>query len=300
LRVGSESLTVIQAYGGYPDPVAKRGAIFAIAYMGKFADLRQNLKDAVLSIHPVGDESVASDLVDAFGPYGVPLTMLTREEAAAVAGEFLRVGDWDFDQGAIPRFLCHLASLFPDETYHLLLSRIQLGIEARRSGQSPLRTLGLVYGSVSFRSVPAEKRLGLAQDCLVLLLKSDFGEELAELFWDLAGYDEAALQLIVNAAPGADELGVKNFATMIDKAVPRLAFTHTGFVSDFLRQFSGAHRESLDEAFARQAWHLARGPFAGSIETHMAQRQKQCADQAAAFPDGTGLDDLARALRRFT
>ena len=86
-----EDIAVIQAYGGYPDPVAKRGAIFAIAYMGKFVDLRQNLKDAVLSIHTDGDKSVAADLVDAFGPYGVPLTMLTREEAAAVAAEFLLV-----------------------------------------------------------------------------------------------------------------------------------------------------------------------------------------------------------------
>jgi len=267
-------IAVIQAYGGYPDPVAKRGAIFAIAYMGKFVDLRQNLKDAVLSIHTDGDESVAADLVDAFGPYGVPLTMLTREEAAAVAAEFLHVRDWEFNQGAIPRFLCHLASLFPDETYHLLLSRIQLGIEARKNGQLPLRTLGFVLGSVSFGSVPAEKRHELAQDCLVLFLKSDREEELAELFWDLAGFDEAAFQLIVNSAPGADELGVRNFATMIDKAIPRLAFTHTGFVKDFLRQFTGAHRESLVEVFARQAGHLADGLFVGSIESRMAQRQK--------------------------
>ena len=73
-------IAVIQAYGGNPDPVAKRGAISAITYMGKFVELRENLKNAVLSIHADGDESVAADLADAFGPYGVPLTMLTREE----------------------------------------------------------------------------------------------------------------------------------------------------------------------------------------------------------------------------
>ena len=44
---------------GYPDPVAKRGAIFAITYMGKFTDLGQNLKDAVLSIRTEGDQTVA-------------------------------------------------------------------------------------------------------------------------------------------------------------------------------------------------------------------------------------------------
>ena len=41
---------------------------------------------------------------DAFGPYGVALTSLTRNEAAGIALEFLLVDDWEFDQGAIPRF----------------------------------------------------------------------------------------------------------------------------------------------------------------------------------------------------
>jgi hypothetical protein len=116
-----EDIAVIQAYGGYPDPVAKRGAIFAITYMGKFTELRQNLKDAVLSIHTEGDRTVAANLVDAFGPYGVPLTSLTREDAANVALEFLHIHDWEFDQGAIPRFLNKFVTLFPDETFNLLL-----------------------------------------------------------------------------------------------------------------------------------------------------------------------------------
>jgi hypothetical protein len=59
--------------------------------MGKFTELRQNLKDAVLSIHTEGNPVLAADLADAFGPYGVPLTSLTRDEAAAVASEFLLV-----------------------------------------------------------------------------------------------------------------------------------------------------------------------------------------------------------------
>jgi hypothetical protein len=295
-----EDIAVIQAYGGYPDPVAKRGAIFASAYMGKFIDLQQNLKDAVLSIHTDGDKSVAADLVDAFGPYGVPLTMLTREEAAAVAAEFLLVRDWEFDQGAIPRFLGHLAGLFPDETYDLLARRIELNAEARENNRPSFQTLGLVHGSISFGSVPAEKRLGLAQDCIHRLMRSVSRDELAELFWDLAGYDEPAIQLIVNSAPGADELGVRNLATLIEKAVPRLAFTHPGFARSLLQQFTGAHRELLVDAFAHQARHFGGGVFAGDIEAHMAQQGRQFADQTAAFPDEPGLNDLARALRRFT
>ena len=55
-RATGEDIAVIQAYAGYPDPVAKRGAIFATTYMGKFTELRQSLKEAVLSVHTEGDE----------------------------------------------------------------------------------------------------------------------------------------------------------------------------------------------------------------------------------------------------
>lgn len=294
-----EDIAVIQAYGGYHDPVAKRGASHAIAYMGKFVMLRQDLKEAVLSIHAEGDQSVAADLVDAFGTYGVPLTMLTREEAAAVADEFLMVRDWDFDQGAIPRFLGQFVRLFPDEVYSLLLRRIEWNYDARENNRQHLRTLDLVHANISFSSVPGEKRLQLAQDCIARILAVASVEELATLFWEVAGYDEATLQLIVNSTLGIDEVGVRNLAVLIDKAIPRLAFAHTGFVNSLLRQFTGAHRERLVEAFALQARRFGGGVFAGDFETHMAQQERQFADQTAAFPEEPGLADLARALQRF-
>jgi hypothetical protein len=180
------------------------------------------------------------------------------------------------------------------------LRRIELNADARKNNQPSFQTFNLVQGHISFGSVPAEKRLQLAQDCIARLLQADSEEDLATLFWHLAGYDEASLQLIVNSAPGANDLGVQNIATLIDKAIPRLAFLHTGFVRNLLRQFTGRHREQLVEAFAHQAGHLDGGVFAGSPETYMAQRERQFAEQTAAFPDEPGLDDLARALRRFT
>lgn len=84
-----EDIAVIQAYAGYPDPVAKRGAIFAITYMGKFTELRQNLKEAILSIHTKGDQAVAADLADAFGkPRGLDGT--TAEAIRGPDGRFSR------------------------------------------------------------------------------------------------------------------------------------------------------------------------------------------------------------------
>jgi hypothetical protein len=295
-----EDIAVIQAYGGYPDPVAKRGAIFAITYMGKFTELRQNLKDAVLSIHTEGDPGVAADLADAFGPYGVPLTNLTREEAAAVASEFLLVHDWDFDQGAIPRFLSGFVNLFPDETYDLLLRRIGQSIQARENNQPGYRSFRLLHSNISFGGVPAEKRLQLGQNCIARLIASDSAEDLADLFWDVAGFEEPALQLILAIAANVDERGGRNIATLIDKAIPRLAFSNPDFAKELLGHFTGKQRELIVEAFAYQARHLGSGVFVGDPTNHMAARDRQLADQIAAFPDEVGLEDLAKALRRFT
>ena len=296
-----EDIGVIQAYAGYPDPIAKRGAIFAITYMGKFTDLQQHLKDAVLSIRTEGDQVLASDLVDAFGPYGVPLTTLTREEAARVASELLHVRNWDFDQGAIPRFLVKFVNLFPDETYELLLNRIDQSAQARENQQPGFRSFRLVHQDVSFGGVPAEKRLQLGRDCADRLIRSDsMAEDLSNLYWNIVGYDESALHIVLTVAANVDERGAANIAILIKKAIPRLAFANPGFARDLIGQFTGEQRERIVEAFASQAVHLGHGVFNGDPDTYLAQRQKAYAEQVAAFPDEPGLEDLAKALRKYT
>jgi hypothetical protein len=199
---------VIQAYGGYPDPVAKRGAIFAITYIGKFTDLLPSLKAAVLSVHTEGDKSIAADLADAFGSYGVPLTSLTREEASAVASEFLLIHYWDFDQGAVPRFLNRFVNLFPDETYSLLVQRIELSQHARQDHQPGFRSFGLAHQNISFGGVPAEKRLAFGRDALAKVLSPGSPYDYAELFWNVAGYDDAAMNLILEASHNLDTSNV--------------------------------------------------------------------------------------------
>jgi hypothetical protein len=254
----------------------------------------------VLSIHTEGDQVIATDLADAFGPYGVPLTSLTRDEAAAVASEFLLVHDWEFDQGAIPRFLGRFVNLFPDETYNLLLGRIERSSQAREENQRGFRSFGLVHANISFGGVPAEKRHQLGQDCVTRLIASDSPEGLADLFWSVAGYEEPVLRLILEVAPKVDERGARNIATLIERAIPRLAFSSPGFARDLIGQFSGEQRKRIVDAFASQARHLGSGVFTGDPDDYMAQRQKQFADQVAALPDEPGLEELARALRRFT
>jgi len=180
--------------------------------------------DGTLSIHTEGDQVVATDLADAFGPYGVPLSSLSRDEAASVASEFLLVRDWDFDQGSIPRFLSRFTNLFPDEIYDFLLRRIDQSTQAREHGQPGYHCFHLVHANISFGNVPSEKRLQLGQNCVARFIESDSPEDLADLFWEVAGYEEGALQLVLASAPKLDERGVRNIAVLIEKAIPRLAF----------------------------------------------------------------------------
>jgi hypothetical protein len=133
------------------------------------------------------------------------------------------------------------------------------------------------------------------------LIVSDSPEELAELFWDVAGFDEAALNLIVEAVSAKpDDQEVSNISTLIEKAIPQLAFSNPGFAGNLLGKFAGKHREQLVEAFAYQAGRFSGGAFAGNPDDYIAQRQTQFAAQTAAFPDEMGLEDLARALRKRT
>jgi hypothetical protein len=210
-----EDIAVIQAYAGYADPVAKLGAIFAITYMGKFTDLLPALKEAVLSVRTEGNNRVAAELADAFGPYGVPLTSLTRDEAAGLMKEFAGVRDWDFDQGAIARFLNRFVNLFPDETFDVLTDRVERNSIARAANLPGLRTFGLVHGDVSFSNVPPEKRMGLAAKVLT--------EEVVEHF---VGEDE-------NHQQTPEEVLAAALATVPDEKLTSFALrlALTGYVT---------------------------------------------------------------------
>ena len=293
-----QDVAVIQAYGGYADPVAKRGAIQAIAYMGKFTELRQSLKEAALSIHSEGNHVIASDLVDAFGPYGVPLTSLTREEASAIAMEFLPVDDWQFDQAAIPRFLNSFVTLFPDETYDLLLKRIERTVQARAAGRSGLRIFGLAREDISFGVVPAWKRTQLGQDCIARIMSNEPVEELAKLFWVVAGYDDAAFKLLIEMSPNIDDRGVRNLVVLIDNAIPNLVLTNPAFAKDILRRLTGGQRQLIVDALAYQASHFRAGGYTGLPGEHLEDQQRRFTDLVSAFTDEPGFEDLTRALRR--
>jgi hypothetical protein len=120
------------------------------------------------------------------------------------------------------------------------------------------------------------------------------------LFWDAVGYDDDALNLVLEIAPQVDERGVHKLCVLIGKAIARLAFSNPMFVKTLLRHFSGEARRQIVEALAFQAHRLGSGGFVGSPEEDMAQKRQEFVDKLAAFPEDSELEDLSRAMRRFS
>lgn len=267
--------------------------------MGKFTDLLPSLKAAVLAIHTDGNGRVAAELADAFGPYGVPLTMLTREEASTLAAEFGSVHDWDVDQGAITRFLNRFVNLFPDETFVLLTERITENRTARARHSAGFRTFGLVYGDISFGIVPTPKRMELADKALRQALLPNSEEEYSDLFWQVAGVEDATFDLILQGVREMQGDALPKLTALLDKAIPRLAFVKLQFVKELLRMFHGSARERVVEVLAYQSYRHGGGVIAGDIEEAMARQAESFRLAADGLPEDAELDDLMRAIRRF-
>jgi hypothetical protein len=173
-----------------------------------------------------------------------------------------------------------------------------LNAETRANHISRFRVFGLVHQEISFAGVHAEKRFQLAQSCIARFTELDSDVEFAKLFWIVAGFEDPALSLVLNAALNADERRVRNIVTLINslQGAP-LAFAKLDFVKNLLRCFGGERREQIVKALAYQARGPRSGGFVGNPDEYMARRQKQFADQVAALPDDPDLNDLLRALR---
>jgi hypothetical protein len=294
-----QDVAVIRAFGEYPDPATKRDALFAIAYMGKFVALHRELKDVALSIDPQGDATVAEKLADAFYTYGLPLTMLSREEARVLASRFLSVEDWDSRQSVIPRFLNRFTPIFPDESLGLLIERIIRDIANSKVRLPRLRSFGLLEENVSFDAVPAEKRHELGRQCIDLLMDANEGtDEYTSLFWLVAGSGEVALKLILDVVvAGQKEIG--KIVRLIESAKTRLAFSNPAFAKELIRQFHGEQRKEIIDAFAHQAGrHGGAGGFAGSYEKFVTEQERLYQSELATLPDDPDLRDLIEALHR--
>lgn len=200
----AEDVALIKEFIVVPNPTVKRSVLFAIAYMGRNS-IHGDLLDAALSVDIGTDPILADALADAFGPYGVPLSLLTADDFDTLIRKFVPLDDFDAQQGAIPRFLSRATGLFPDQVLDLLLERIQIQDGRRIAHNWGYRALGISHHAVSFSNLSDEKKRLLLQRCLLALTGIQFStDDVAELFWSIDPQESHWAELIANSLESAD------------------------------------------------------------------------------------------------
>src|ERR1039458_4867719 len=94
LRVYRENATLedaalIRDFIELPNPIVKRHTLYAIAYMGGNRAILPKLLEATLAVDIGTDPNLADALTDAFGPYGVPFSLLTEQTAGVLLRKFI-------------------------------------------------------------------------------------------------------------------------------------------------------------------------------------------------------------------
>lgn len=209
LRVYTDNAThedagLIREYLGVQNPIVKRNALGAIAYMGKSHAVIRDLLEAALSVEVGSDANVADALADAFGPYGIPVSLLSSEEMKILLEKFLPIEDFDAHQGSIPRFLGTLVDRYPDEVLDLLLKRVSIEERRRSARDWTFRALGSSYHAVSFGNVPSERKSELLRTCMSSYLISHYSDDsYTQLFWGIDPLWEYSFEVVIDALGSA-------------------------------------------------------------------------------------------------
>lgn len=202
-----------------PNADVKRHALYAVAYMGGNTPIVPRLLEAALSVDIGTDQALADALIDAFGPYGVPLSILTEETAVVLLAKFLPFGDFDVRQGAIPRFLSLLAAIFADQVLDLLIQRVWVEESKRRAHEWHYRALGSDHYAVSFVGSPNEKKPAMLRRCLSVRMDLDYsGDTLADLFWDIDPLGGYSFQSIIEVLENSNAEQVTNVEDVLRHA----------------------------------------------------------------------------------
>jgi hypothetical protein len=210
LRVYRENATLedaalIRDFIELPNPIVKRHALYAIAYMGGNRAILPKLLEATLAVDIGTDPNLADALTDAFGPYGVPFSLLTEQTAGVLLRKFIPFDDLDLRQGTIPRFLSTIVGVFPDQVLDLLLTRVQIEERGRAAGGWKYKALGMDFNAISFMSVPAERKRAMVNRCILALMPLKFSDDsLAKIFWSIDPVGAECFRAIAESLENAD------------------------------------------------------------------------------------------------
>jgi hypothetical protein len=174
--------------------------------MGGNRTILPKLLESALAVEIGTDMTLADALTDAFGPYGVPFSLLTDKTAGALLGKFIPFEDLDLRQGTIPRFLNTIVGVFPDQVLDLLLTRIQIEERRRAAGDWIYQALGIDSHAVSFMSVPAERKRAMLDRCILALMQLKSSDDsLAKIFWSIDPVGVECFRAVAESLEDADQ-----------------------------------------------------------------------------------------------
>jgi hypothetical protein len=255
LRVYRENATVkdaalIRDFVGLSNPIVKRHALYAIAYMGGNRAILPKLLESVLTVDIGTDMTLADALTDAFGPYGVPFSLLTDETASALLGKFIPFEDFDLRQGTIPRFLNTIVGDFPDQVLELLFTRVQIEERGRAAGDWKYQALGMDFNAISFMSVPTERKRAMLNRCILALMPLKFSDHsLANIFWSIDPVGAECFHAIAESLENADPFQATRVKYLLQQS-PRGAV----YAYDELRKVGAELQPDSEAAAIIQGW----------------------------------------------
>jgi hypothetical protein len=210
LRVYRENATLedaalIREFIALPNAVVKRHALYAIAYMGGNRAILPKLLESALEVDIGTDPTLADALTDAFGPYGVPLSLLTDETAGVLLRKLIPFEDLDLRQGTIPRFLSTIVGDFPDQVLDLLLTRVQIEERGRAAGEWRYDALGMDFNAISFVSLPTARKSAMLKRCILAIMPLRFSDDsLSKIFWNIDPVGAECFRAIADSLQSAD------------------------------------------------------------------------------------------------
>jgi hypothetical protein len=236
-----------------PNVDVKRHALHAVAYMGGNTRIVPELLSAALSVDIGTDQTLADSLTEAFGPYGVPLSLLSEETIVLLLAKFVPFEDLDIRQGAIPRFLSQVASTFPVQVLEFLIQRIHIEESKRQAHEWNYRALGIDHHAISFAGSPGERKPAMLSRCLLALTDLQLSvDTLANLFWDIDPIGEYCFQSIIEMLGSANA----EHAAKVAKVVRQARRPSEHIYGELRRLSSGLPEGSQVKTVIDQWWDL--------------------------------------------
>jgi len=191
-----EDIAVLRVFGLHPDPNVRRLAVHGAARVGRCPKFARSAIEIIAKVDIAGQQHIADEVREAFGPHGIPTTNLTHDEVESILNQLVSVDHvHDSEYGFLFRGIGEIA---PDLLQRFFFRRLKRSAEVSDGeifgyshwGSQPLRTY---FG----RSIHSSGIADQLRDIRNLLDNNDIPSIwIAELFWVLGDAGGVADEVI--------------------------------------------------------------------------------------------------------